>query len=305
MRTLRVNRRALLLGVLMLLTVAPVTRASNITAYVTGGVTIWAWNINSNTMTSVVNSADGGLVDSLIFDTHGDIIYSVIGTNNLGLYNLSTHANSIIASAGPGVADMALDPGGASFLVSNAADGSIDRVNLTTHAVTTLYNGGQRPDGLAYDNSGHLFAVLSLNEVAQLDPVTGAVLKTISTPNEPDGMTFDATTGKLYVSSDGGGFYTLPTDLSSATFTSVAGSPVFDGIASQNNLLYFVVRGTGVLQYGLSTSSVSLISPGIPGADDIGPLAGLGSQTPEPGTLVMFVSGIFGLAGVLRRKIAF
>ena len=80
--------------------------------------------------------------------------------------------------------------------VPRVTNGSIDSVNLTTHVVTTLYNGGQRPDGLAYDNSGHLFAVLSLNEVAQLHPVTGAVLKTISTPNKPDGMTFDATTGR-------------------------------------------------------------------------------------------------------------
>jgi hypothetical protein len=278
---MRVHLRiaASLLCLLTFLAATPSSRADF--AYVTGGTTIYQW------------------------DTATNIIYSIIGTNSIGIYNLSTHANRILATGGNfnGVADMALDPGGATFLVSNAFDGSIDRVNIATGAVTTLYNGGLRPDGVTYDGSGHLFAVLNLSEVAQLDPTTGAVLKTISTPNQPDSISFDALTGKLYVSSDGGGFYTLPTDLSSATFTSVSGSPVFDGMASSGNLLYFVVRGTGALIYDLNTGTVTERSPSIPGADDIAPLTGLGSPVPEPSSIVLFGSGFAILAGAaIRRK---
>ena|SRR5271165_7042201 len=111
---------------------------------------------------------------------------------------------------------------------------------------------------------------------------------------------------KLYVSSDGGGFYTLPTDLSSATFTHVSGSPVFDGMAATNgNLLYFVVRGQGGLIYDLNTGTVAETSPFIAGADDIAPLTGLGSPTPEPSSTVLFGSGFFILAAaVIRRKAA-
>jgi hypothetical protein len=294
---------ALLVGALTFLPFGPLAQASDI-AYVSGGTSIDAWDTGSNTVSLVTSSAGGGSIDSLIFDSTGDIIYSIIGTNSIGKYNLDTHSNTILSSGGNfnGVADMALEPGHTTFLVSNAFDGSIDRVNVTTGAKTTLYNGGLRPDGLAYDNAGHLFAVLGLTEVAQLDPVTGAVLKTISTPNKPDGLTFDSATGKLYVSSDGGGFYTVDPSLTSAAFTSVSGSPVFDGIASNGNLLYFIVRGANGVQYDLNTGQITETSPFISGADDIAPVSGLGSAVPEPGSIVLLGIGLLALGGIIYQR---
>ncbi|HEV3330793.1 MAG TPA: hypothetical protein VG096_07420 [Bryobacteraceae bacterium] len=302
MKNLRFVWRSVLLGALTFLAI---TSAHADIAYISGGTSITSWNTVTNTISPVTSSANGGSVDSLIFDTSGNIVYSIIGTNSIGKYNLTTKSNTILASGGNfnGVADMALDPGGASFLVSNAFDGSIDRVNDTTGVTTTLYNGGLRPDGLAYDGSGNLFAVLGLTEVAQLDPVTGAVIKTISTPNQPDGLTFDATTGKLYVSSDGGGFYTVDPGLTSATFTSLSGH-VFDGVASSGNLLYFVERNTGGVQYNLTTGLITVTSPFISGADDIAPVAGLGSPVPEPRGLVLLSMGLLGLVAFVRRRFA-
>jgi streptogramin lyase len=258
----------------------------------------------------IVNSANGAGLDSLTFDTHGNIVYSIIGSNSLGVFNPNTHSNTILTNnVGPGAADMALEPSGSTVLVSNAFDTSISRVTLSNGSTNNLSTSGLRPDGLAYDNAGHLFAVLGLNEVAQLDPTTGAILKTISTPNQPDGVTFDATTGKLYVASDGAGFYTVDTALTSAPFTAVSGSPVFDGMASDGNLLYFVVRGQGGLLYDLNTSKVVEISPFISGADDIAPVAGLGAPpppgVPEPSTMILLGTGLAVLtAGAIRRKVA-
>ena len=296
-----VGRLVVSFGTLTFLTV---TLAHADIAYISGGTSISAWNTTTNTVSLVTGSANGGSVDSLIFDPAGDILYSIIGTNSIGKFNLTTHSNTVLSTGGNlnGPADMALDPSGTTFLVSNAFDGSIDRINIATGTQTILYNGGLRPDGLAYDSSGNLFAILNLSEVAQIDPVTGAVLKTIATPNEPDGLTFDSATGNLYVSSDGGGFYTVNTSLTSAVFTSLPGSPILDGDASNGNLLYFIHRNTSGLQYNLTTGLITETSPGIAGADDIAPLSGGGAPpVPEPRGLVLLAMGLLGVAGYVRR----
>jgi hypothetical protein len=159
-----------------------------------------------------------------------------------------------------------------------------------------------------------LFAVLGKNEVAQLDPVTGAIIRTVSVPDEADALTFDAITGKLYVSSDGGGFYTVDPSLASATFTGVIGAPVFDGIASSGNLLYLVVRGGNTVVYDLSTGQITETRPFINGADDIAPTAGLGPDpaprgsldpAPEPGTSIVLAGmALLGLVRKIRLKSA-
>ena len=187
---------ALLLALLAILAVAPSGRADTL-AYVTGGSTIFVWDTTTNTVAPLVNSANGGVLDSLIFDGTGTkIIYSIIGTNNIGIYNMVSQSNAVLntsAPVGPGAADMTLEPSRTTFLLSNAQAGAtIQRINPITGATTTLSTGAQlgnvRPDGLAYDNNGHLFVVLNTSQVAQIDPTTGAILKTISTPNQADGF---------------------------------------------------------------------------------------------------------------------
>jgi hypothetical protein len=76
-------------------------------AYITGGNTIYKWDTATNTVAPVVTAVSS--LDSLVFDASGNsLIYSVIGTNQIGMFNLTTLSNSIIANVGAGAADMTL-----------------------------------------------------------------------------------------------------------------------------------------------------------------------------------------------------
>ena len=93
------------------------------------------------------------------------------------------------------------------MLVSEFGSGNIDRINLTTLAVTTLLSPGGNPEGLAYDGT-RLFANLGFRYggptgkyVAEIDPVTGAILATSPGLNDLDGLTYDPYSGLLYASS--------------------------------------------------------------------------------------------------------
>jgi hypothetical protein len=47
-----------------------------------------------------------------------------------------------------------------------------------------------------------------------------------------------------------------------------------------------------------------LVTGGFGSIDDTAPLVGPGSNTPEPSSLILLGSGVLGLAGVIRRRIA-
>ncbi len=298
-------------------------------AYVsdTIGLNLTAWDVTTNTIAVLTPSAvsgSAGAIDSLEFVTGSgvvpsEIVYSIIGGNRIGAYTCSSFAtngtcngastNTVLSSSSlfNAPSDIAVDPGGATFLVSNSMNNTVDRVNVTTGTATLFKDFGMRPDGLAYDAAGDLFVVLNENEVAQINSTTGAIIKTISTPNQADGLTYDSTNNTLYVGSDGGGFYTVNTSLTSATFTGLTLPPgsEIDGVAAAGNLLYLIERDIAGLQYNLTTGTLTEISPNIAGADDIAAQGGNSlNPTPEPGTSVLIGAGLMliGLARVAGRR---
>ena len=292
-------RKLLWLAALLALLAPTITRAD--IAFITGGTSIWRWDTTTNTVSLVVNT--GFALDSLIFNPSNNIISSRIGVNQLGSFNGIVDTTFTAAGLGPGVADMALEPGGTTLLVGNAFGVTVSRVNAMTGLFMTNLNVGVRPDGIAYDNSGNLFIVLNRNTIARVNPANGAVLQSLTlVGGEADGLTFDATTGLLYVSNDigNGGYWKVPTNLSSQQLVTLGLD--IDGLAANGNTLYLIQRNVGGLQVNLATDMITLTSPFIAGADDIAPLAGPGSPVTEPATLLLAGIALVGMALTQRRR---
>lgn len=270
-------------------------------AYVTGGNAIDAWDPTTNTLTNVLTvSGSGTTLDSLVFDGNGNIVFDDSNSGKIWTYNptskvttlLTTIAPTAGAGASASIADIALEPSLQSILVAARSNKIIYRVNLNTGNTSVFYSG-LAPDGIVYDNTGRLFAALGNSEVVQFD-TDGSILKTVTGINGADGLTFSTTTLKLYVASQlaaTGGFYTIPTDLSSKVLTTLPGSPVCDGVGTAGNFLYLIrYSNAQAIKYDLNTNQTVATSPLITLADDIAPLSGLGapiaiSVTPQTATL--------------------
>jgi hypothetical protein len=119
------------------------------------------------------------------------------------------------------------------------------------------------------------------------------------------GITYDKTNNSLWIS--GWGATTVVTDYSmNGTVLSWFDTGHYENASlamdPADHTLWLVDDNTGNLeQYstaGVLLSTGPYVGYALGGEFDMG-----GSPTPEPGTLVMFGSGILGLAGLVRRKI--
>jgi outer membrane protein assembly factor BamB len=329
-----------------------VTVRADTIAYIsnTVGNDIETWDLTTNTMGVLTTSAGGsgptGTIDSLTFVSGTELIYSIIGASpgQIGVYTCTafavngtcsgTSTNAELTLGYPPVnpngqlnmpADLAVDPSSVSagtFLVASSGSNTIFRINYSTGQVVTSFNFGMRPDGIAYVGN-ELFVVLGENEIAQIDPGTGAIIKTLALPTpggaltpQADGLTYDASNGYLYVASDDGGIYQVNTALTTQVYTQVL-TPAntvtneFDGITSLGNTIYIINRDQhgDTVSLNPSTGAVGgivLTSPFDSGADDIA-AAGEGpsiSNSPEPSTTMLIGAGLLmiGLAKFTRRN---
>src|SRR4051812_10235556 len=91
-------------------------------AFVTDGNSVYAWDPIANTMTTVATFAlgSGQQIDSLVFDTSGNIIVDVDGANDIYRYNIATQSTQRIAhNIGNNLGDLTLEPAGNSILIAS------------------------------------------------------------------------------------------------------------------------------------------------------------------------------------------
>ncbi|HZR56027.1 MAG TPA: hypothetical protein VFA74_04070 [Terriglobales bacterium] len=251
-------------------------------------------NLATGTVSSIYTAA--GKPDSVLLTSQGQLIYDLSPQGILASYDPSSQTNTILATGLKSPRDMVFDVPTAcnpnananTVLVSEYSIGQIIRYNLITHTFVKLgaqlgsKTNGFSVDGLAYDPAGHLFAIVSHNTVVQLNPCTGAVLKTLVLEphyrvNGGDGMVYDTYSGQLWISHDGTdnakGLIEVPTDLSSFSLFQVGKIPVPDGIVSDGKGNLYIGAGLQRLM-GYNIPSDTLLQPSasslkVPGIDSL------------------------------------
>ena len=263
----------------------------------------------ANTVTTYLTTPSAA--DSIMFDSSQNVIYTEVTAGEVMRYDPNTFTNTVLASGLNGPADIVLEPGGNTMLVSEFYGGNIDRINLTTLTTTTLLSPGDNPEGLAYDgtrlfaNLGSRYGGATGKYVAQIDPVTGAILATSPGLNDLDGLTYDSYTGLLYASSYlGNTIYSIdPNNLSIVhdVAASLGGIPGPDGITSDGVGDLFIASSGDSHVYQLNLLTHVLTQENyVYGLDDLAPASGSGS-IPEPATFALLGSALLGL-GVVRRQ---
>ena len=292
----------------------PVSLASASTIYATSIISNQVLKVDTvtNSVTPVFTSSGG--VDSLVFDNAGRIIYSESVSGEVRRYDPATGTDDLLATVFNPV-DLVLEPGGSSVLVSEFLGGTIVRIDLAMKTATPLRTYGGNPEGLAYDPAGHLFANLGVRDfladkyIAELDPVTGAILQRSPGVTSLDGLTYDSFTGQLFASALFGnqvcGFD--PRNLSAGTTGCRGVVPDPDGLSSDGigNLFIAATGDARIYQYDLISDTL-IPRTFILGLDDVAPASGPGAPpatVPEPYSISFVGLGLaFGAVVLLRRR---
>ena len=230
----------------------------------------------------------GGPVTNVNVGSAGQSYHLALTSNNSALWNMANGQNAFISVVplpfGTGgtsypvtgsdvdIRGVIFDPVTSQYYYTTACDGCTGNfgsiVFTGSSFVTTRIATGLYAHGISYDPFSHDLIVNSANVIQQITP-TGAIVGQITTANDQFDQAAENGKGLLFVASNTG------------------------------NLEFADYSATGNIGTATFTSEQFLAGS----LDDIAPLSGQGSQSPEPSSLLLLGSGVAGLAGMLKRKL--
>jgi sugar lactone lactonase YvrE len=235
-------------------------------------------NPNTSELTTLYNLA--AEPDDLTLNSLGQLIYSVPAAGTVNLFDPVAKTNTTLVSGLKWVRDLEVEPGGQTLLIAVYSPGEIVRYNFATGKTTTLIKKLGTCDGITYDPNGNLYAVANHNTIIQINPVTGAILSTLTLEthhgvNGGDGLTYDSYSGALWATHDGTtgtGVIKIPISQTGLTgdFTlylskDFGTSP--DGIKSDGNGNLYIGAIWWAMVYNIPTNTItySIVTKGADG----------------------------------------
>jgi hypothetical protein len=227
-------------------------------------------------------------------------------SGNLATYDIATDTVTLIGNMGAVMTDIAFDSSGNLFGLTFTGFYSIDSTNGNSTLIGS--HGIAAGNALVFGTDGTLYgAGNSTTNLFSINTSTGAgsVLGDIGYSSSGD-LAFNSSS--FFLSADTGSNDTLVTIDQTSFAGSAVGNFGFDsvfGLATGDDGSLYGLSGTNVLDVNITTGAGTIISNF--GGQGVGASFGSSFKTeakpvPEPATILLFCSGLLGVAGIKRRR---
>ena len=287
-----------------------------------GGQNVWSVSFNYDQTTQALtlgpqtNIASTPGADGIIFAPNGHLL---VGGQGTGLVYEVNPSNGSFIGAAPGSTGqdqssyhLALDPSGTKFYTSNFM-GPLDTVPLPlAQGSTTFVTGGDTGiTQVAFAPNGNVFYVNGnpngFGNLGLINLTTGVTNRLYTSVTPAHGLIYDPFTGLMTFFGDGetGTMDQFGNNLmTGGPFTCDFDQGAVDGfghalVAGCNSLTFLDYS----ISHDITHPDKVVVTGGFNFIDDVAPLVGPGSNTPEPSSLLLLGSGVAGLAGMLKRKL--